>query len=628
MIRDVIAKILAISLVGLGAGLLPSLSFGLGLGDIQVESRLHQPLSARIEVVDVSDNDWLQIRARIAPRTLLSEAAVHPEVLGLLTLRAVENSTGRHFIEVKSAEVLTEPLFDLPVEVAGQSLQVVRNYSVLLDPAGSEDAPRGAPVVAAGPAVGGGDGAVSESGVAHEDGATPHAGRIATKHYGALGAHGIRNRSSVSRKPTDSANTTGVSATTTNRVAYADAALGRLAPSGQKPLEGQLAMLQQTLTKMQATIASQDAEIAKLTAQVAVRSESSVSRRPTTWVEYPTGKSGASSESARDTDSGWSAAWSATLYWIGGALVGIGVVALGVVGWLRWRHARMLREIALQEAARRPSSPKPAVAPTSDRELLTWQSNLRAAQSAKKKPSLEDTFDPASGVSSRVSSSGLDLSEPMIMHANLESARSGQSSKQSRQSAEESAALASTSDDTASATIAIEELTPDLEADLESLNASYEAEHLQSSSDGIAAWRKQNEMLERDYLSDTEALPQMEPGNQAEVAEGERDQPEVPRSAGVADAAASEPGTREVVQILQQSLDFEPDRLDLQLKLLEIYHQEALGNRENFDSLLRKLAAASQQLSPAQQLHVEMLQRTLREGKQATEADLIADVAV
>ena len=627
MIRVVIAKILATSLVGLGMGLLPSLSFGLGLGEIQVESRLHQPLSARIEVIDVSDDDWHQIRARIAPRTLLSEGAVHPEILGSLTLRAAENGTGRHFIEVKSAEVLTEPLFDLPVEVAGQSLQVVRNYSVLLDPAVSEDAPRGAPAAAAQAVGGAGDagsvpegGVVSGSGTAHEDGGTRHAGPIAAKLHRAHGAHGIRNRSSASLKLTGAANTAGGSATTPNRVAYADAGPGRFASSGQEPLAGQLAMLQQTLTNMQATISSQDAQITKLTAQVAARSESSLSRRPTTWVEYPAGKSGASSEDARDTHSGWFGARRAMLYWIAGALVGVVVVALGVVGLLRWRHARMLREIARHEAARRQSPPKPPVAPTSVRDLLTWQSNLRAAQSGKRKPSLEDTFDPASGASS-VSTSGLDfaLSDSMIMHANLESAR---------QSAEGSAAPASTSEDTVAATVASEELTQDLEADLESLNASYEAEHVQSSSDGIAAWRKQNEMLERDYLSDTEALPQMEFGNQAEAPEGERDLPTARRSADVADSVASEPGNREVLQILQQSLNFEPDRLDIQLKLLEIYHQEALGNRDNFDSLLRKLAAASQQLSPAQQLHLEMLQRTLREGKQATEADLIADVAV
>ena len=95
MTRDVIAKILSAgpwvrraSLAGVGASLLPSLSFGLGLGDIHIESRLNQPLSARVEVVDVSDDDWRQIRVRVAPRTLLSPGPVHPEILASLTLRA------------------------------------------------------------------------------------------------------------------------------------------------------------------------------------------------------------------------------------------------------------------------------------------------------------------------------------------------------------------------------------------------------------------------------------------------------------------------------------------------------------------------------------------------------------
>jgi len=76
------------------------------------------------------------------------------------------------------------------------------------------------------------------------------------------------------------------------------------------------------------------------------------------------------------------------------------------------------------------------------------------------------------------------------------------------------------------ATVAIEELTQDLEADLESLNASYEAEHLENTSDGMNAWRTQNEMLERDYLSDTEALPYvLETGNQAKSIDTYRDPP-------------------------------------------------------------------------------------------------------
>jgi hypothetical protein len=137
----------------------------------------------------------------------------------------------------------------------------------------------------------------------------------------------------------------------------------------------------------------------------------------------------------------------------------------------------MLREIARNEAARRQPPPKPAVAPTSERDLLAWQSNLRAAQSGKWKQSLEDTFDPTSGAPG-ADSGASEAAGATIRHVDLQS----------------------------EPTVAIEELTQDFEADLESLNASYEAEHLESTAGGMAAWRAQNEMLERDYFSDTEVV--------------------------------------------------------------------------------------------------------------------------
>ena len=491
MIRDVIAKILSTgpwvrgaSLAGLGATLLPSLSFGLGLGDIQVESRLNQPLYARVEVVDVSDDDWHQIRARIAAPTLLGEGSVHPEILASLTLRAVEDDKGRHFIEVKSGEVLTEPLFDLPVAIAAQSLQVVRNYSVLLDPATSEDAPRVNPAALVAQATGGAS-RMEASGqavaVARVDTQAhtprPHRARVA------------HNHSKASRKVANVANRTAAA-----HPQVPDAPATATATSGQEQLEAQLATLQQTLTTMQATITSQNVEIAKLTAQVAARGESSASRRPSTWVEYPALKTPASTDDEGDARSGWFGARSTMFYWIGGAAVCSVVLTLGVVTFLRWRHAKMLREIVLNEAARRQAPPKPAVAPTSERDLLAWQSNLRAAQSGKWKQSLEDTYDPTSEVPSASGST--------ITYADLESALSRNSSAQSSAAG---AATAFATEDTVAVTATIEELTQDLEADLESLNASYEAEHLESTSGGMAAWRAQNEMLERDYLSDTEA---------------------------------------------------------------------------------------------------------------------------
>ena len=48
-------------LSGAGAGLYPVLSAALGLGDLQIDSRLNQPLRARIEIVGVSEEEWRQI---------------------------------------------------------------------------------------------------------------------------------------------------------------------------------------------------------------------------------------------------------------------------------------------------------------------------------------------------------------------------------------------------------------------------------------------------------------------------------------------------------------------------------------------------------------------------------------
>jgi hypothetical protein len=85
---------------------------------------------------------------------------------------------------------------------------------------------------------------------------------------------------------------------------------------------------------------------------------------------------------------------------------------------------------------------------------------------------------------------------------------------------------------------------------------------------------------------------------------------------------------KEIIKLLEHSLDTEPHRVDLQLKLLEMYHQEALGNLENFHSLLNKVGADRRGLSPAQLLHVEMLQRTLDDSKVESAPDTRAEAAV
>ena len=80
-------QLLLIRLGIVGAGLFPAISFAMGLSDIQVDSRLNQPLRAHIEVFDVSDEEWRGIHPRLAREVPGDSAVVHPELLDSFTVR-------------------------------------------------------------------------------------------------------------------------------------------------------------------------------------------------------------------------------------------------------------------------------------------------------------------------------------------------------------------------------------------------------------------------------------------------------------------------------------------------------------------------------------------------------------
>ena len=114
-------------------------SYALGVGDLQVESRLNQPLRARIEVSDISDDEWHQLRAHLGSQQSQDAGLSRPGLLESVTFKNVEDQNHRRYIEVKSVEPFTEPLFDLSVQIIGIDADVTRNYTVFLDPPGPND---------------------------------------------------------------------------------------------------------------------------------------------------------------------------------------------------------------------------------------------------------------------------------------------------------------------------------------------------------------------------------------------------------------------------------------------------------------------------------------------------------
>jgi len=586
IIRQDKAKTLSTLLAGLGVGLFPTLSFGLGLGDIQIDSRLNQRLHARIEVVDVSDEEWQQIRARIAPRTLLSEASVHPELLESLNLRAIEEANHRHFIEVTSTDVLTEPLFDLPVAVAGSSLQVVRNYSVLLDPASTQDAPQSAGGESSAHGVGAAGAAAPAAAVAdrpvavaradarahangQKRGSRHHRSRLARRHSNS--SHRIAATTNVGAQGADAVQPAAVQA------AQAQDTAASAAKGAEQQLEGQLATLQQMLTKMQSTIAAQDAEIAKLTAQVAARTAPAPVAQTLSSTENEVSDEGTSTARTRGFPN-----THPLVYRLAGIVGGMVVLVLGAVALIRRRHSISLRENHTRESVRK-DTPNGA---ESKSDMLAWQSSLRDAQSGTWRSPMKS------------SDSGEQESATIVVeesHADLDSTDERPALRP---------AAADSEVTTVSSTVGMNELTANLEADLEALSASYESEHLHTMTGVIDEWRAQKEMLERDYLSDTEALPfVLDEGNQAK-------------------SSREEPTEEQPMPVSRGSSE------DTVVADISSARSAKNGDVAEILDLLNKLAAAQEHLSPAQQQQLETLQRSLREGQPDTSSDFVTHVAL
>jgi pilus assembly protein FimV len=114
---------------------LPSAAFALGLGDIHLLSPLNAPLDAEIEITDVAADEVNTVRAQLATRETFSQNGLdYPTYLTSVQLRTVQMPDGRQVIKIKSADPITDPFITLLVNVTWSHGQLVREYTMLLDP--------------------------------------------------------------------------------------------------------------------------------------------------------------------------------------------------------------------------------------------------------------------------------------------------------------------------------------------------------------------------------------------------------------------------------------------------------------------------------------------------------------
>ncbi|HEX3846703.1 MAG TPA: FimV/HubP family polar landmark protein [Steroidobacteraceae bacterium] len=115
----------------------PGAGHALGLGDIHVNSGLNERLSADIDIVGATSVELTGLRASIATRDLFTRYGFdRPAFLSSMTFKVGQDAQGHPVLSVRSTESFNEPVVNLLVDIQWGDGQLVREYTLLLDPAG------------------------------------------------------------------------------------------------------------------------------------------------------------------------------------------------------------------------------------------------------------------------------------------------------------------------------------------------------------------------------------------------------------------------------------------------------------------------------------------------------------
>src|ERR1700677_2021166 len=116
---------------------MPGAANALGLGDIHVDSGLNGRLAAEIDIVGATATELTELQAAVANRdTFLHYGADRPGFLSSATFKVTQDSHGRPQLAIRSAESFTEPVVNFLVDLRWHNGEMIRQYTLLLDPPG------------------------------------------------------------------------------------------------------------------------------------------------------------------------------------------------------------------------------------------------------------------------------------------------------------------------------------------------------------------------------------------------------------------------------------------------------------------------------------------------------------
>ncbi len=104
------------------------------LGSLTVESALGEPLEARISVFDVSDSGTSDLTVSLgSPAQYAKSGLIYNDLVSNITLEYIRDQSG-DFISLMTKEAVNEIVIDLLVELSVQSERVSRTFVAFIDP--------------------------------------------------------------------------------------------------------------------------------------------------------------------------------------------------------------------------------------------------------------------------------------------------------------------------------------------------------------------------------------------------------------------------------------------------------------------------------------------------------------
>jgi len=109
--------------------------YALGLGEIELHSALNEPLDADVRLLAAQPGELDNAVVRLAPNNEFERAGIErPAILSDVNFTIVRGNDGAATLHITSTQPIREPFLDFIVQLSWQSGRLLREYTLLLDP--------------------------------------------------------------------------------------------------------------------------------------------------------------------------------------------------------------------------------------------------------------------------------------------------------------------------------------------------------------------------------------------------------------------------------------------------------------------------------------------------------------